>query len=125
MQEPPQSTTDAHTQIALEYCETRVTKNSPGGNKSDSASIAFLSEALEHQNTEYGRNTQETRSNIELHIALNDIKTLCQASQAHKNQTQVYIEARPCMAVITPDHTWFKWNNKSICWLKHPPIRVC
>ena len=47
MQEPPQITKDAHTQKALDCCETRVTKNSPGGNKSDSGSIALLSEALD------------------------------------------------------------------------------
>ena len=55
-------------------------------------------------------------------VTLDDIKTLSHASQSHKKRMHIYTQMRPCMAVINPDHTWFKWDNKSIHWLKHPPL---
>ena len=101
----------------------RITsKKLPDGNKSESRPMFLISETLEHQNEERGRKKHKTHSSMMLCVTLDDIKTFSHASQSHKKRMHIYTQMRPCMAVINPDHTWFKWNNESIHWLKHPPL---
>ena len=56
-----------------------------------------------------------------LSVVFDDTIILSPASETQKKWKYICTRKCPCMAVVGLLHTWLRWENNCIFWLKHPP----